>query len=136
MPWIAKANSKNIADAAGKDSRKTGDVLTIYNQLPKQSEREKLYWDLVEISEEEAKQFRDTRAKVKDYYRAESTEWTDKFPAIKEGWEDKDGSVYELKEKPFLTVTHDIAKGFSLSIDPSAKNKESLLIAAKKEDKK
>jgi hypothetical protein len=121
-------------DSAVKDSRKVNDVLAVYHALPKMTDREKLYWDVVEISEQEYNAYKTVREKVKTYHKAETTEWTEKAPDMKEGWSDDKGNVYELTERPWKIVSHD-EKGFSLNIDP-AKNKKTILIAAKKEVKK
>jgi hypothetical protein len=135
MPYILKANEKNVTDAGAKDSRKVNDVLAVYHTLPKLTPREENYWTVIEISEQEYEEYKAVRNKVKTYHKAETTEWTEKPPEMKEGWTDEKGSVYELKERPWKIVSHD-EKGFSLNVDP-AKNKETILIAAKgKEDTK
>lgn len=134
MPYILKANGKNVSDAVAKDARKVNDVLAVYHTLPPLAGREKLYWDVVEISEQEYNDYKAVREKVKTYHKAETTEWTEKAPAMKEGWADDKGNVYELTERPWKIVSHD-EKGFSLNVDP-AKNKETILIAAKEEAEK
>lgn len=134
MPYILKANEKNIIDSREKDGRKINDVLAVYHTLPELTDREKMYWDVVEISEQEYEEYRTVREKVKTYHKSETTEWTEKSPDIKIGWEDEKGTVYELIEKPWKIVSHD-EKGFSLNVDPE-KNKETILIDVKKEVEK
>ena len=133
MPYIVKVNEKNLSDSAAKDSRKVNDVLAVYHTLPKMTDREKLYWEVVEISEQENDAYKAVRNKVKTYHKAETTEWTEKAPEMKEGWTDEKGNVYELTERPWKIVSHD-KKGFSLNVDPE-KNKKNILIEAKKEAK-
>jgi hypothetical protein len=134
MPYVLKANGKNIEAAKAKDGRQVNNVLAVYHTLPKMTDREQFYWDVVEISDQEYEDYKTVREKVKTYHKAETTEWTEKAPDMKEGWTDDKGNVYELTERPWKIVSHD-EKGFSLNIDP-AKNKETILIAAKKEVKK
>jgi len=124
MPYVLKANGKNIEAAKAKDGRQVNNVLAVYHTLPKMTDREKLYWDVVEISEQEYNDYKAVREKVKTYHKAETTEWTEKAPETKEGWEDEKGNVYEITERPWKIVSH-TDKGFLLNVD---KNKNSTLL--------
>jgi len=130
MPYIVKVSDKNLLDSAAKDSRKVNDVLAVYHTLPKMTDREKLYWEVVEISEKEYEDYKTVRNKVKIYHKAETTEWTEKPPEMKEGWVDEKGAVYELTERPWKIVSH-TEKGFSLNIDPTLNTKTVLISAVK-----
>ena len=133
MPYVVKTNAKNITDAAGKDSRQVNDILAVYHELPKRmTDRENLYLEIVEITQQEYDEYKAVRERVKTYHKADTTEWTEKAPDMKEGWQDEDGTIYELVEKPWKNVSHD-ETGFSLNIDPT-KNKENILIPAKTEE--
>jgi len=133
MTYILKANERNIADALGKDSRKVNDITSIRSSVDNLTEREKKYNTVIELTPEQYEEYKAVRNEVKAYYKAETTEWTDKSPAMKDGWTGKDGTVYELTEKPRFMVSHD-ETGFHLNVDPE-KNKKNVLIAAKKEAK-
>jgi hypothetical protein len=50
MPYILKANDKNIADALGKDSRKVNDITSIRSSIDNLTEREKEYNTVIETS--------------------------------------------------------------------------------------
>jgi hypothetical protein len=132
MPYILKANEQNITDSAGKDSRKVNDIVSIRNNIDNLTGREKKYCTVVELTAQQYEDYKAVREKVKLYHKSETTEWTEKPPARKDGWTDKDGTVYELTEKPRFMVGHD-ETGFHLNVDQE-KNK-TVLIAAKKESK-
>ena len=95
MPYLVA-----IKEETAKDNREVGDVIWVYPDDHKFTEKELAEFSIKEITEEKAKEFFAALPKLKTAFKAPTTEWTLEPPTMVEVFEDSFGWC-EVKDKSF-----------------------------------